>query len=143
MASPDELRAAIKVGRETLAAAIADSADNWERQPESGEDEDAWSPRQVAEHVIGAQLYFANAVCEACGYDGAESPFDGALSLASPAEAQTALKQASEAAHAKIKYVTDEDLAHTHEGMGSVEGVMVFDAYHLLDHAFQLRNAGS
>jgi hypothetical protein len=143
MASPDEMRAAIKVGRETLGAAIAGSADNWERQPESGEGEDAWSPRQVAEHVIGAQLYFANAVCEACGYEGPESPFDGALSLATPADAQTALEQASEAAHAKIKYVTEEDLAHTHESMGTVEGVMASDAYHLLDHAFQLRNAAS
>ena len=143
MASPDELRAAIKVGRENLATAIDGSADNWERQPESGEGEEAWSPRQVAEHVIGAQLYFANAGCEACGYDGPENPFDGPLSLTSPAGAQTALQQASEAADAKIKYVTDDDLAHTHESMGTVEGIMAMDAWHLLDHAYQVRSAAS
>ena len=143
MASPDELRAAIKVGREALAEAIADSGDNWEKEPESGEGEDAWSPRQVAEHVIGAEIFFAGAVCEACGYDGPDNPFDGDLSLATPADATTALGQAIEAADTKIKYVTKEDLAQTHERMGNVESVMRFTAFHLLDHAFQLRNAAS
>ena len=68
MASPDEVRAAIKVGQEALADAIAAASDNWEKSPQSGEGEDAWSPRQVAEHVIPAEIYFANAVCAACGY---------------------------------------------------------------------------
>ena len=113
-----------------MAAAIAASGETWERQPESGEGEEAWSPRKVAEHVIGAQMFYANAICEACGYDGLASPFDGDLSLATPAEAQTALEQASEAAHAKVKYVSDEDLAKPHEGMGNVEAIMVFDTYH-------------
>ena len=143
MSSPDELRTAIKVGREALAAAIATSGDNWERQPESGEGEDAWSPRKVAEHVIGSQLFYAGAICEACGYDGPENPFDGDLSLGTPAEAQTALEQATEAANAKVKYVSDEDLAKPHERMGNVEGIMTFDIYHLLDHAIQLRAAAS
>ncbi len=143
MATPDEVRAAIKVGREALAGAIAGAADNWETAPESGEGEDAWSPRQAAEHVLGAEIYFANEICKACGYDGPDSPFDGQPQFASAAAAQTGLEQVSEASNSKINYVSDEDLTKAHESMGTVENVMAITAWHLLDHAMQIRAAAS
>ena len=79
MATPDELRAEIADARATLRAALqAASQDTWEQQPAGGGDgEDAWSARQAAEHVIGAEIHFTNLVCKACGYPGPDSPFSG------------------------------------------------------------------
>lgn len=138
MATPDELRAAIKVGREMLAGAITAAADNWEKTPADG-----WSPRKTAEHVIAAEVFFATVVCNDCGYDGPTSPFEGEPQFASAAEAAAALEQAASASDSKIKYVTQEDLAHPDErmGMGNVEGVMKLDAWHLFDHAMQIHAA--
>ena len=143
MATPDEIRAAIKVGQETLADAIGAASDNWEKSPPGGEGEDAWSPRQVAEHVIAAEIYFASAVCAACGYDGPESPIVGEAQFATAAEAQTALTAVIAAADSKIKYVSVEDLSHAHDSMGNVENVMRITAWHSLDHAMQINAAAS
>ncbi|HJN93210.1 MAG TPA: DinB family protein [Dehalococcoidia bacterium] len=143
MATPDEVRAAIKVGREALVDAITGAADNWEKAPQEGDGEDAWSARQVAEHVIPAEVFFAGAVCKACGYAGPESPISGKPQFATAAEAQAALEQVVAAADSKIKYVSEEDLSHTHETMGSVESLMRMTAWHLLDHAMQMQTAAS
>ena len=143
MATPDEVRAAIKVGQEALADAIATASDNWEKSPQSGEGEDAWSPRQVAEHVIPAEIYFANAVCAACGYDGPENSITEDAKFATAAEAQAALEAVIAAANSKIKYVSEEDLSHAHDSMGNVENVMRITAWHSLDHAMQINAAAS
>ena len=143
MATPDELLIAIKVGREALGRAIEAAGSNWETTPSSGEGEGAWSARQTAEHVISAELYFAGETCKACGYDPPESPFPGPLQLATAADGSAALDLAVEAASSKQKYVSAEDLAKTHEGMGTVEGVMTIQVGHLINHAMQIQAAAS
>jgi hypothetical protein len=138
MATPDELRAAIAEGREILRAALeAAKAGDWERKP-AGEGEAAWSAREVAQHVIPAEAFFATAICMACGYPGVE--FTN-RSYASPAEALTALDEVIEITNKKIKYVTDTDLEKAHDRFGNVEGLMKTSAGHLRDHAAQIRAA--
>ncbi len=142
MATPDELRGAIAEGRETLRAALeAADAANWEKAPATGEGEAAWSARQAAEHVIGAEAFFTNAICTACGYPGVE--FTN-RSYETPAAAVAALAEVTELTNKKLKHVTEGDLAHKHDRFGSVEGLMTVSAGHLKDHAAQiLASAGS
>lgn len=143
MPTPDEVRSDLGAARTELAAALsASAADTWERKPESGEGEDAWSAREAAQHVIGAELYYAGAVCEACGYDGPESPFAGGLELATPAQASAALEQASTAVDSKIQHVSESDLAKSHERMGALPEVFESWSGHLRDHAAQIIAAG-
>ena len=144
MPTPDEIRAELASARDELAAALsAAPADTWERKPESGEGEDAWSAREAAQHVVGAELYYTNAVCEACGYDGPDSPFAGGLEFASPADAGTALTQAIAAADSKIQHVSEGDLGKSHERMGALPDVFESWTGHLRDHAAQITAAGS
>ena len=143
MPTPDEIRTELAAARGELAAALsAAPADTWERKPESGEGEDAWSAREAAQHVVGAELYYANSVCEACGYDGPDSPFAGGLELASPAEANAALVQAAAAADSKIQYISASDLEKQHERMGPLPEVFESWSGHLRDHAAQILAAG-
>ena len=143
MPTPDEIRADLTAARDELAAALsAAPADTWERKPESGEGEDAWSAREAAQHVVGAELYYTNAVCEACGYDGPESPFAGGLEFASPTDAGAALSQAIAAADSKIQHVSEGDLGKSHERMGPLPDVFESWTGHLRDHAAQITAAG-
>lgn len=139
MATPDDLRAAIAEGREALAAALeAAKAGDWEKAPGTGEGEAAWSARAAAEHVVGAEAFFTNAICTACGYPGVE--FTN-RSYANAGEAAAALAEVIEITNKKLKYVTETDLPNKHERFGSVEGLMTTQAGHLKDHAAQIRAA--
>ena len=144
MPTPDEVRADVAAARAELASALAAApSDAWERKPESGEGEDAWSAREAAQHVIGAEMYFASAVCEACGYDGPESPFADGLELASPEAASAALEQAAAAADSKVQHVTAGDLERSHERMGPLPAIFESWSGHLRDHAAQITAAGA
>lgn len=139
MPTPDELRAAIAEGRQVLRAALeAASRGDWEKKPAAGEGEGAWSAREVAQHVIPAEAYFATEICVACGYPGVE--FTN-RSYATPAEALAALDEVIEISNKKIKYVTETDLEKPHNAFGSVEGIMSYEAVHLAEHAAQIRAA--
>jgi hypothetical protein len=94
----------------------------------------------VAEHAIGADLYFASEVCGACGYPGLEL---SRLSLATPAEAITAFAEAAAKSDGRLKYVSENDLTMQHKSMGSVADVMAIAASHLQEHAAQIRAAAS
>lgn len=142
MPTPDEARAAVDAAREDLNAAFLEAVGSWQTKPEGGEGEDAWSPQEAAAHVLGAEIFFARAVCKACGYDGPANPIKGAL-IATPQEAQHALELVSQASNAKMQHVTAADLAKEHESMGTVEQVFGVWEGHLRDHASQIRAASS
>src|SRR5438552_1305017 len=105
MPSPDELRAAIAAGRDAFQSALSDVAASWEAQPPVPEGEEAWSPRQVAEHAIPLEVHFATRVCEACGYPGVT--WEGETSFADAAAASAALEQAITISNGRLKYVSD------------------------------------
>ncbi len=138
MASADDLRTRISSGQVSLRAAIAGARGVWENAPDDGsEGEESWSPRQVAEHVIGAEAYFAGAVAGAIEQSGPER---AELSLASTDEALTALDSAVAAADQVYAALADDDLAKEIGG-GTVESLLEIHAGHELDHAQQIASA--
>jgi uncharacterized damage-inducible protein DinB len=138
MVSADDLRTRISSGQVALRAAIAGASAVWENAPEDGsEGEESWSPRQVAEHVIGAEAYFAGAIAGVIDQSGPES---AELSLASTDEALAALDSAVVAADQVYAAVADDDLAKE-LGSGTVESLLEIHAGHELDHAQQIAAA--
>ena len=142
MPTADELRAGISGGRAALKAAVAASADNWETAKGAADDGEAgWSPRQVAEHVIPAEMMFANGICAACGYDGPDNPLTS-TEFASAGDAIAALDAMEAAFNSKVSYVQDEELVKSAggEGMGAapVSALMTMATWHLADHAAQM-----
>jgi hypothetical protein len=60
MATPKELRQQILEKRAELQAALHDVHEKWDTKPAAGDGEEAWCPREVAQHVIGADWFFTN-----------------------------------------------------------------------------------
>jgi uncharacterized damage-inducible protein DinB len=143
MANRKELRADIAEARAALHRAIVESAGGWETPGPGAEGEDAWSARQVLEHCIGAEVFFASAISEACGYPALEL---SRQSLETAADAAEQLSRAAAKADGVLQYVTDEDLTKTVEegkrlGGMSVEQIMALAASHARDHAQQASTA--
>jgi hypothetical protein len=139
MATPDELRTALAEARDDFAGALrAADGDAWDRAPESGEGEAAWSARQAAEHCIASDVAYASAVCIACGYPGLERL---EASYATPGDALAGLEQASALADGRLKYVTEKDLEMKNQRGISVAQIMQHAANHFRDHARQIREA--
>lgn len=137
MASADELRANIAANRETLRAALQAVDGKWTDSP--GGDE--WSPQQVAQHVIGAEVYFSNLVAKAMlGKPGEWERKD----IGSASEALERLEAAAAIADRAYKYVEDRDLSKPAENVPgtekqNIEGAMERAAAHLEEHATQLQ----
>ena len=139
MPTPDELRAEIAKARSARSAfrsALEGASANWERQPSAGDGEEAWSPRQAAEHTIGAEPWFTTQICESCGYPGLD-PVEP--SYATAADALKAFDEVSKNCDGRLKHVTNTDLAMKHERMETVAGVMQHNAMHLNEHAAQIQ----
>ena len=139
MTSPDEARAAVATARSEVRAAIEEVAGRWEVALAA---EGEWSAREASGHLLMAEIYFATAVCEACGYEGPANPVGTEPAIGSAAEALSAWSQVVDAADSKIKYVTVEDLERRHEEMGTVAEIMTKWAEHAREHAAQIRAAG-
>jgi hypothetical protein len=133
--TPDELRADLADARAAFAEAVRGAGEAWARAPASGDGEDAWSPRQAAEHCIAADVMYASAVCLACGYPGLDR-IDA--SYASPDEAMAGLEKASALADGRLKYVTDKDLLMKNQRGYSVEDMIRASSKHFRDHAAQV-----
>ncbi|MPZ23476.1 MAG: hypothetical protein GEU28_08010 [Dehalococcoidia bacterium] len=138
MATRKELRAAITEARGRVQRAIVESAPEWNTPGAATEGEEAWSPRQAMEHLVGAEVRQASNISLACGYPPlqAEPP---ELPAAADAAQQYAL--AMQKADSILQYVTDEDLLKVvPEGRmagRSVEDLMQTMARHANEHADQ------
>ena len=142
MSTADELRAGIDGARAAMQAAIAISADNWEVAMGDGEGEEHWSPRQVAEHAIPAEIMLASHICAACGYDGPENPLTSA-EFATADEALAAFAAVNQAVNSKVRHVQDDELGQVSPGGDGLEPMTVAELmagsiWHLSDHAAQL-----
>jgi hypothetical protein len=138
MPTPDELRTTIAQARTAFRSSLESAASAWETKPASGEGEDSWSPRQVAEHAIPTEVFFATAVCDACGYPGVQ--YEGPSSFATAAEAVAALDGAVALADGRLKYVSDTDLPkRKDDATRTAQEWMELAAYHLNDHAQQIK----
>ncbi len=137
MASADELRQQIAQAREALRAAMQEVDGRWEQS--SGNDE--WTPQRVAQHAIGAEVYYANIVSRAML--GKPAEWDRA-EMVSSRDALARHEAAAALADRAYKYVEDRDLVKPAEDVpGATEHnvgtAMEQAAAHLLEHAQQLR----
>ena len=140
MPAAEEIRGGLSENRELLRAAIADAEARWEQSPApEAEGEESWSPRQVAEHVIGAERFFASRTAQTLEREGPET---GELSLASAADALAALSEVSETADAVYATLSDADLEKD-TGRGPLSGLLEIAVGHLANHAEQIRAASS
>jgi hypothetical protein len=142
MATPEELRADIARARDELRGILRNVAKDWEKRPESGEGEEAWSARQAAEHVVRAEVNYARIINRTCAREGPEHPWpDAPPALPTPADALRALDEAASIADPAFALITAEDLQRPHERWGTVERVLAGNARHLREHAEQIRAA--
>ena len=145
MATRKELRAEIADARAMLQRAIVESAGNWETPGPGQEGEEAWSARQAIEHCAGAEVFFASAISEACGYPPLELKRE---SFATAGDAAEHFSRAAAKADGILQHVTDEDLAKKVDedkrlGGMTVEQIMALSAHHARDHANQALTAAS
>ena len=140
--SPKEARAAIVENRALLQAALHGAATNWERKPEAGAGEDAWSPKQTAEHLIDAELFFTSAIAQACGAPALERP---KLEVAAPADAAATATRVGATCDNILRHVSDGDLPKTWElrglGVKSVAEMLAIMNSHAQDHVSQIKAA--
>ncbi len=142
MATPKELRQAIVDARADLHSAFHAAHNSWNTKPASGAGEDAWSPREAAQHVIGAEVFFASLVAQACGAPPLERQRPD---VETPAAAAASLVRFAAMADDVLRHVTAEDLEKTQNsplGERTVRQLMEMVASHVHDHANQIRNAG-
>lgn len=137
MASAEELRQQIAEARNEFRAALQGVDGKWEQSP-GGEE---WSPKQIVQHAIGAEIYFSNFVSRAM----LGKPGEGDRSeIASSADALGRHEAAATLADRAYKYVEDRDLVKpAGEIPGTteqtVEAAMRRAAEHLREHAQQLQ----
>lgn len=112
----------------------------WETKPVAGEGEEAWSARQVAEHIAGANLFFGAGIAEAIGVT---APALEKLSLGSAADATAKTTATHAALSAVAAKVSDAQMAmeidHPRLGKQTLGGILGIVVYHYNDHANQLK----
>lgn len=133
MASAKEMRDTVTKNRAALVAAIEAAAAKWDASPGG----DAWSPRQNAEHAIGADLADGQ---KAAAILGGNPPQFGELSFASAAEAADALKKIGAEVDKRFSWAEDRDLSKSGAGT-TLEGVINHAITHLAEHAENIKAA--
>ena len=137
----DGLRTDIADAWKTYIAELQRHGDGWEARPSGAPDgENAWSARQVAEHIAGASGYFGSQIAAAIEVDG---PGMQRYSFESAADAVAATPAAHDALMGVFAKVEDGDLAKEIEfpplGTQTVGYIVGVVAHHLRDHAKQLQ----
>lgn len=133
MASAKEMRDMVTKNRAALVAAIEASAAKWETSPGG----DAWSPRQNAEHAIGADLSDGQ---KAAAILGGNPPAGVELSFASAADAAAALTKIGAEVDKRFSWAEDRDLSKSGAGT-TLEAVINHAITHLAEHAENIKAA--
>jgi hypothetical protein len=142
MANPNDLRGDLVEARADLQAAFHAAHQAWDRAPSAGQGEEAWSPRQAAEHVIGVEVYFTSNIAVACGAPAIETPV---VNCATPADAAAALTRVSALCDRTLRHISETDLSKTYQNnrgeSRTVEQALTTMASHAREHAQQIRDA--
>ena len=134
------LRADIADAWETYMAELKRHGDGWEGKPSGAPDgENAWSARQVAEHIAGASGYFGSQIAAAIDVEG---PGMQRYSFETAPDAVAATPGAHDALMGVFVKVEDGHLAKEIEfpplGTQTVGYIVGVVAHHLRDHTKQL-----
>lgn len=144
MADPKELRQTVIETRAEAQKAFHEAHERWDVKPGGAtEGEEAWSPREVAQHMIGAEWYFTNLVVQACGAPAMERP---KLDVTTPGDAAATYTRVGAANDAMLRHVSQDDLSKTIDtktplGEAPVEKIIDLLVHHGRDHIEQLRAA--
>ena len=141
MATLEEISASINSAYHTYMAELVLAGADWEKKPAgAGSGEDAWSARQVAEHICGSGGFFAAGVARAIG---AKAAPPAPSVLTNVAEAVAAMPSAHAKLTAVLAQLKSEQLEIEMEfgplGKTNVEKVFGIVSYHYKDHASQLK----
>ena len=135
-----EYKKDIVAGYEGYMGELKQAGGNWENAPAHGEGEEAWNARQVAEHVAGAASFFGAALA---GFLGLQGPERAQPSFATGADAATGMPAAQAKLVAVIDQILDDKLPLEFDfpriGKQGIGGILGILAYHLNDHAGQLK----
>jgi hypothetical protein len=108
MPTPRELRSEIQENRARLQSALHGTHARWETKPGGAtEGEESWSPKEVVQHMVGAEFFFTNAVAQACGAPPMERP---QIDVSSPAAAAGSTARVGAACDNILRHVSDADL---------------------------------
>jgi hypothetical protein len=146
MATPKELRANITDARASFLEALHEAHDKWETKPQGTADgEAAWSPKEVAGHVAGAEWFFTNSISVACGAPEVARP---SFEASTPAKTAGTITRNAAKFDDIIRHVSEGDLAKPVGEKFPIPNASVGDALngwasHLNDHASQIRTACS
>lgn len=141
MPTAAEIRGTIDKNFATYMAELEQVAPVWEKKPEgSGDGEAAWCAREVAEHIAGAGPFFGAGIAQAIGVAG---PTPSRMSFPTQAEAVAGTKAAHSQLMDVVAQVKDEhmgmEIDHPRLGKQTLAGILGIVAYHLTDHAGQLK----
>ena len=141
MASAAEASAAISAAFETYIAELKQAGSVWDKKPAgAAEGEDAWSARQVAEHIAGSGPFFAAGLAPVIGVEG---PALARIELADASGAVAETERTHGLLMGVVDKIADNHLAlefdHPRLGKQTVGGVLGILSYHLNDHANQLK----
>jgi hypothetical protein len=144
VANPKELRANLIENRAELQSALHGAHRSWETSPSSGDGEASWSPKQIAEHMIGSEWFFTNAISQACGAPALDRPSIDASTPASTAASTTRIGNTCDNV---LRHVSEGDLAKSFDlrnfGPKTVEEMLVIMDSHAKDHINQLKAAST
>ncbi|MBA4180400.1 MAG: hypothetical protein C0506_07420 [Anaerolinea sp.] len=135
------VRAEIQAAHQAYMAELKQAGAVWDvKPPAGGEGEEAWSARQVAEHIAGANLFFGAGIAQAIG---AAAPAMARMELASAADAVARTTETHAALATVVADVKDSqlgmDIDHPRLGKQTLGGILGIVAYHYQDHANQLK----
>jgi hypothetical protein len=141
MPTAAEIRETIDKNFATYMAELEQAGAIWEKKPEGAADgEAAWCAREVAEHIAGAGPFFGAGIAAAIGVAG---PTPSRMSFPTQAEAVAGTKDAQGQLMAVVAQVTDDHMGmevdHPRLGKQTLGGILGIVAYHLTDHAGQLK----
>jgi hypothetical protein len=136
----DDIRSEIGSAFDAYIAELEQAGPHWERKPATGEGEDAWCARQVAEHIAGASLFFGAGIAQAIGVP---APALQRVELPEATNAVARTRENQAVFMAVASHVKDEQLAteidHPRLGKQTLGGILGIVTYHHRDHAQQLR----
>lgn len=142
MPTAADIQSSIAAAFDTYLAELQQCGAVWEKKPEGSPDgEAAWCAREVAEHIASAGPFFGAGIAAAIGVPG---PNPARITLENVETAVAESRRTHGLLMGVVSQVKDEhvgqEVEHPRLGKNTVGGFLGIVAYHLNDHAQQLKS---
>lgn len=142
MPTTADIQSSIAAAFDTYLAELQQCGAVWEKKPEGSPDgEAAWCAREVAEHIASAGPFFGAGIAAAIGVPG---PNPARITLENVETAVAESRRTHGLLMGVVSQVKDEhvgqEVEHPRLGKNTVGGFLGIVAYHLNDHAQQLKS---